>query len=316
MAAQRSKRSSKSSSTLPDAIAPMLARAATEPFDSNDHLFEIKWDGTRCIAFVEQDKLRLQNRRNIEMRARYPELECLQQLPAGTALDGEIIVLDNGKPSFSRLQQREHLLDPTRIEIACQRLPATYMVFDLLYQEGQDLKAAPLSERRERLRDVVTKLAEPFVLVPDHIVGAGKQYFAAAEAHALEGIMAKRLDSPYITGSRSPHWLKIKVARTGTFAIIGFVQRENASVVSALAIGEKHGKRWTYKGKVGSGFTEETRAAFFAQLDGAPALANPPANGPKEAQWRNSGLHCTVRYFEKTVTGMLRAPVFKGLVEP
>lgn len=299
---------------LPRKIEPMLAQAG-EAFDSPAHLFEIKWDGTRCLAFYDGARLRLQNRRDIEMRARYPEFACLRGLPRGTVLDGEIIVLDNGRPSFPRLARREQAQEPAKIESLAQRLPATLIAFDLLYNGGEDIMRQALSERRAQLREVVRRLGSPHVIAADFIIGEGRKYFDAAERHQLEGIMAKRLDSPYLPGKRSPHWLKIKVAAVGEFDILGFVPRDDEPMVSALVVGERHHRRWQFKAKVGSGFTEPQRAAWHAALQSLPALANPPRDGPREAQWRETGLRCRVRYFEKTPTGKLRAPVFVGMVE-
>ena len=297
---------------LPDRISPMLAQAGP-PFDSPDHLFEIKWDGTRCIAFVRAGGLGLQNRRFIEMRDRYPELACLLGLPVGTVLDSEIIVLKDGRPSFECLQQREHLLDPRRIGILVKRLPATMMAFDLLYDRGRCIMALPLSERRARLAELVRKLGSPHVIATDAVVEHGQRFFAEIERHALEGMMAKRLSSAYLPGRRSPHWIKVKVARTGEFDIIGYTQREGEPVVSALALGEPHGRGWHFKGKVGSGFTEPQRGELFRALSNCPPLPHPPKNVAEPIAWRATGLRCRVRFFEKTPTGMLRAPVFKGL---
>ncbi|TWT44689.1 putative DNA ligase-like protein [Phycisphaerae bacterium RAS1] len=298
---------------LPRRIDPMLAQAADEPFDSPQHLFEIKWDGTRCVAFFDGARVRLQNRRDIEMRDRYPELACLCGLPPGTVLDGEVIVLDQGKPSFHKLAKREQCQDPQRIAAAAKRIPATLIAFDLLFLAGKDITGRPLVERRELLRNVVARLGSPHVIAADYVVGAGRAYFQAAEKHALEGIMAKRLDSPYLPGKRSAHWLKIKVATVGVFDVLGFVPREDDPIVSALVVGERIGRRWVFKAKVGSGFTETSRAEWHRNLAPLPALAHPPADGPKEAVWRETGLKARVRYFEKTPTGKLRAPVFLGI---
>lgn len=298
---------------LPDNIKPMLAQSS-EPFDSADHLFEIKWDGTRCLSYIENQRLRLLNRREIEMRSRYPELQGVRSLPAGTILDAEIIVLADGRPSFNKLQQREHLLDPARIEMLSRTIPATMMVFDLLYERYENLMAQPLSQRRQRAEALIGRLDDPHIMVPDYVLEQGKHYFEAAAQQGLEGIMAKRLDSPYLPGRRSAHWNKIKVARTGEFEIIGYTQREGQPVVSALILGMRYRGRLIYKGKVGSGFTEQDRREFYSYLSQAPPLENPPANGPADAVWRSSGQRCTVRFFEKTKTGMLRAPVFVALV--
>ena len=316
MASPRQKRKKpKAAFTLPGQIEPMLAQAVTAPFDSADHLFEIKWDGMRCIACVGRPGLRLTDRRNVEVRDHFPELSGLRVRPGGTVLDVDIGVLHGGKTSFANLQLRVHLLDPKRIELLSRRLPATFMPFDLLYRKGQNVIAEPLQVRRERLRDVVGRLGDPHVLVPNFIVAQGRQYFAAVESHDLEGVMAKRLSSPYLPGQRSPHWLKIKVAQTTEFDIIGYVPREGAAVISALAIGMKSRGRWIYKGKVGSGFTELMRAQFYEALSRAPKLEHPPGAGPEGVVWRTTGLACRVRSIEQTISGKPRAPVFKGLVE-
>ncbi len=298
---------------LPRSIEPMLSQAG-EPFDSDQFLFEVKWDGTRCLAFVEDARIRLINRRDIDMRPRYPELACLARLPSGTVLDGEIVVLEDGKPSFARLQQREHLQDAAKIAVRAQRLPATLIAFDLLFRGGVELMRLPLTERKRQLSEVVEQLRDAHVIASDFIIGSGKQYFAAAEQHGLEGIMAKRLSSRYQPGKRSGDWLKIKVAREEDFDIIGYTMMETgAEAIGALLIGERSGNRWVYKGKVGSGFTDAQRAGFYQVLRAAPELGKPPPEGPREGHWRQTGCKCRVRFFEKSAIGMLRAPVFKGL---
>jgi DNA ligase D-like protein (predicted ligase) len=288
----------------------MLAQLAKGPFDSDQFLFEIKWDGTRCLAFIERDKLRLQNRRFLEMRDRYPELAGLMKLPAGTLLDGEIVILADGSVSFKKLQEREHLTNPFRIELARQRLPALFIAFDLLYLRGHSLLEQPLLARREQLSRLVENLSDSHVAHSDFILKFGRRYFEAVERRGLEGIMAKRIDSPYLPGKRSPNWLKIKVAQTREFEIIGYVPREGANVVSALLLGERHGRSLVFRGKVGSGFTEDQRRQFFQDLVDAPPLKRAPDNGPAGAVWRSAGLRCRVRFYEENLSGKLRAPVF------
>ena len=292
----------------------MLAQSG-EPFDSPDFLFEIKWDGTRCLAIVDDDRFQLQNRRFIEMRDRYPELHCLKALPAGTVLDGEIVVLDGGKPNFNKLQQREHLSNPTRIDIARRQLPATFVAFDILYHGGIDVMGQALEERRGRLSDAVAQVASPHVIVSEAIDEHGRALFEQIEGHGIEGIMAKRRNSRYLPGKRSRDWLKIKVARTGEFDVLGYVQREGEPVISALLIGETYRRRRVYKGKVGTGFSEKDRARLFSELNQVAALPDAPDDGPAEAVWKAAGWRCRVRYFEKTPTGKLRAPVYAGRVE-
>src|SRR5689334_2367632 len=152
---------------VPEHIKPMLAETAERPFDSKDHLFEIKWDGIRCVAFVRDDKVHLQNRRLSSMTARYPELQCLRAWPEGTVIDGEMVVLHDGKPSFQRLAQREHIGDSRRIELLGQRLPATLIAFDLLYENGQSIMREPLVERRKRLKTLATAFPCTHVVVAE-----------------------------------------------------------------------------------------------------------------------------------------------------
>lgn len=305
------------STTLPERIAPMLAESIGDPFDSAQHLYEIKWDGTRCIALADGSGLRLQNRRYFELRERYPELACLANLPNGTAIDGEIVVLESGKPSFNKLLQRDQQREAKKIKMLARRLPATFIAFDILYDAGEDVMRTPLLDRKARLTAALEKLNNPHVLAPDHVIGQGVAFFEAAAAAGLEGVMAKRLDSPYTPGKRSAYWTKIKVAREEVFDIIGFTQRAGAPVASALVLGRQRDGKWVCYGKVGSGFTEALRAAFYAQLIDAPPLSDPPrdANTPPDALWRLSGLRCEVRFFEELETGALRAPVFRGLVD-
>jgi len=291
----------------------MLA-VSGEPFDSDEFQFEIKWDGTRCVA-IRSDDLRLQNRRRFEMRERYPELACLTELAPGTIIDGEIVVLEGGKPSFQKLQQREHQQTAHKVEMLAERLPATLMAFDLLYDAGASMLKAPVTERRARLAEIVASVGSAHVLCPDAIVGRGVDYFRAVEAEGLEGLIAKRLDSTYQLGVRSPDWIKIKVAQEAVYEVIGFTQKDNLDHVAALIVGERHGSRWTYKSKVGTGFTDAQRAELLVALRGLPELEKPPTDGPKEGQWRATGLRCLVRFMEKTPTGKLRAPVFVGFVE-
>ncbi|MBW7905865.1 MAG: ATP-dependent DNA ligase [Phycisphaerae bacterium] len=298
---------------LPEYVRPMLARSTSEPFDSERHLFEIKWDGTRAVVLVDGRGMRLFNRRQADLRGRYPELEALHGLPAGTALDGEIVVLSGGKPSFAKLAQREQVSEPQRVALLSRRLPATLVVFDVLYASGKSVMARPLSERKPLLAELVRGLGSPHVIACDYVTERGRRYFEEVERIGLEGVMAKRLDSAYQPGKRTDDWLKIKVARLAELDVIGFTLQEGTrDTVGALLLGEKQGRGWQFRGKVGTGFTERQRLDLYRELSGLPALAAPPPGGPRDGVWRRCGKRCRVRYFEMTEHGMLRGPVFQG----
>ena len=202
-------RSVRSQPSLPAFVSPMLAQKG-QPFDSEEHLFEIKWDGTRMLAFVDGDGSRLVNRHRAERTLQYPELACLGELPAGVILDGEVVVLHEGRPDFGRLLSRDQAGSALKIRLSARSMPATYMVFDLLYEAYESLLDRPLFERRRRLRQLLVDLDHPQVVFSEGIVGAGRVLFEEVCRQGLEGVVAKRLSSRYRPGKRTTAWLKIK----------------------------------------------------------------------------------------------------------
>jgi bifunctional non-homologous end joining protein LigD len=197
---------------LPLTIYPMLAAKAEGPFDSEEHLFEIKWDGIRCLAFIEHGRARLQTRRLTEITAQFPELAVLARLPSGTVVDGELVVLQSGKPSLEQIQKRALLQNRARIQHLSHTAPATYVVFDLLFLKDRSLLAAPLNERREALNKLHAQMPSSGFLLSEAIVRSGCALYPNVLRLGLEGMMAKRLDAPYLPGKRSRLWLKIKPA--------------------------------------------------------------------------------------------------------
>jgi ATP-dependent DNA ligase len=185
----------------------MLAQPGV-PFDSSEHVFEVKWDGTRVLAFVDSCGYRLVNRHRADVTDRYPELGFLDHLPAGTVLDGEVVVLRQGKPDFGLLLSRNQARAPLKIRSLARTFPATYVVFDLLYQRFESLLALPLRARRRRLETVVRACTNPRLVFSDGIVGPGRAFFEAVCQKGLEGVVAKRLDGRYRPGRRA--WIKIK----------------------------------------------------------------------------------------------------------
>ena len=185
----------------------MLAKPGA-PFDSSEHLFEIKWDGTRVLAFVDSHSYRLINRHRADVTDRYPELAFLHDLPAGTVLDGEVVVLRQGKPDFGLLLSRNQARAALKIQSLAWTFPATYVVFDLLYHRFESLLALPLWARRQHLERVVQACANSRLVFSEGIVGSGRAFFEAVCREDLEGVVAKRLDGRYGPGRRA--WIKIK----------------------------------------------------------------------------------------------------------
>jgi ATP-dependent DNA ligase len=188
----------------------MLA-VPSEPFDSPEYSFEVKWDGIRALAAEEECGWRLWGRERADYTGRYPELDALRRLPAETLVDGEVVVLgSDGRPDLPRLLRRHGLTDPWRIRQARHWCSVCYVVFDLLYQAGRSLLHEPLARRREVLVALCRRLEAPEVWFSEAVVGNGTALYAAALARGHEGILAKHLASPYRPGRRSAAWRKIK----------------------------------------------------------------------------------------------------------
>jgi len=192
------------------ALLPMLAVPAA-PFDSPEYSYEVKWNGIRALAAVETAGWRLWGRERADYTARYPDLEVLHRLPAGTLLDGELVAFDaDGRPDLPRLLRRHGLTDPWRIRQAGHWCPVRYVLFDLLYHAGRRLLGEPLARRREVLAEMCHKLDAAEVRFSGGVIGVGTAFYQAAVACGHEGVMAKHLTSAYRPGKRSAAWKKIK----------------------------------------------------------------------------------------------------------
>jgi DNA ligase D-like protein (predicted ligase) len=297
---------------LPEFIAPMLAKIGREPFDSDKHLFEIKWDGTRALAFVEGGGYRLRNRRKRDIEPTYPELAFLAGIEPGAVLDGEICVLRDGRPDFSGMLEREQARTATRGRELARALPATYIVFDLLYRAHDPVMAQPLLERREQLREIVAACGDPRLLFSDGVLGAGVQLFEQLRAQELEGMIAKRIDSRYRPGERTDAWLKIKPAKRLHCAIVGY-QAPGDDLRSLIIAAPDDIGQLQCVGRVGSGLRRKEAAELLALLR-KRARATPLIECGMPGEWVEPGLYCVVSFFERSATG-LRGPVFEGLIE-
>jgi len=305
-------------SLLTAQIAPMLAYSSP-PFDSPRHLFEIKWDGTRCLLFFQNQGIRLQNRRLQDITPRYPDLAGLhRQLNGRNAiLDGELVVLSEGRADFRKLQQREQVADPMKVELVAQKLPATYIVFDVLYRNDEPCLHLPLSRRKEILADLLEESAQ--MVESGYIEARGLSFYREAVARGLEGVMAKALDSPYLIGKRSRHWLKIKPRGKAICFIAGYSEGQGARAESfgSLALATRDEQGWRFRGMVGSGFNDaelqqiKTRLSALEQK--SPVV--PLDETPQGITWVKPELRCEVTFQEETPRGHFRAPAFIRLIE-
>ncbi|HEY8425270.1 MAG TPA: hypothetical protein VIK73_04555 [Limnochordales bacterium] len=302
---------------MPDVVRPMLAELAPSPFDSPRHLFEPKWDGLRAIAFVTPDDAWLQSRRVRRWRRTFPEvIQALRKLAGGrpVVLDGELIVPDpSGRPDFEAALARSRMGEQAAHLAASQR-PAVYVAFDLLYLDGEDLRASPLRDRRERLQAWAAGWPpQATVILCPATVGSGRALFESALRLGFEGAVAKDLDSPYLEGRRSRHWLKLKPYKEEAMWVVGYVPAEPGGI-RALAVASPPDR---LTGLVGTGLSSAEQRRLRASLDplarSSPppglALPSPAARLPREAAgivWTPPVRQVRVRYLERTSAGWLR----------
>jgi bifunctional non-homologous end joining protein LigD len=303
---------------MPERLVPMLAKLGALPRDEQRHGFEIKWDGIRAISNYEPGRFRIESRNLNDITAQYPELRRLgRQLGSrDTVLDGEIVAFDDrGRPSFERLQQRMHLTRDAEIRRRAQEVPVQYMLFDVLYLEGHSLMRQPYEERREALESM--GLEGPSWQTPRYHRGEGAALVEASARQRLEGVVAKRLDSPYAPGQRSSAWIKVKNKQRQELVIGGWLpEKDRPDRLGALLVGYyDEQEKFRYAGRVGTGWDAKERARLERALKPLARDASPfdGKRGPKGARHVEPRLVAEVEYSEWTNEGILRHPSYKGL---
>ncbi len=293
---------------------PMLAREVHEAFTDKDWLFEIKWDGFRAIAYVDQT-VSLRSRNNQELIRNFPELEELAQLAPDTVLDGEIIILNDGQVDFQALLERRRMPAPKQIWLKTKHLEAVYVVFDILERDGKPLLDLPLLERKKILQDSVKEGSH--VLLADYVEEKGEAYYQVALQKGLEGVMAKRKDSPYEAGLRSGNWLKIKKMHVLDVVLFGYTQGGGArdKTFGSLLMGlfDAAGKP-VYLGKVGTGFSEKTLQTLLERFERLKTdTAHFEVEDPQTVTWLIPELVAEVTYQSITKDHKLRIAQFQNL---
>jgi bifunctional non-homologous end joining protein LigD len=302
---------------MPAVIHPMLATLVDDPFSDPAWIFETKWDGFRSICFVKNGKSRLVSRNQIEMTPQYPELaELAEQVDAKEAiLDGEIVALDkDGMPRFQLLQPR--VGRKSGLGALRGHGQIVYYVFDLLYVDGHDITSCPLVERKAVLQNILKPAG--FVRISEHIEGEGEAFFKEIEKFQLEGMIAKRADSPYVP-KRSRDWLKIKTVKRSEVVIGGYTRpRGSRSHFGALVVGLYRSDDLRYVAHVGGGFNQHSLAEIYKLMQPFKTRISPFIDAPKTnepVQWLKPKLVAEVKFSEWTADYRLRHPVFIGLRE-
>ncbi|WP_093170458.1 non-homologous end-joining DNA ligase [Sinosporangium album] len=294
----------------------MLATSGALPADLRSYALEVKWDGIRAIAYVH-DGVRITGRKGTDFTRRYPEVATATEDLARTAsrviLDGEVVAFDeSGRPSFELLQRRMHVENPAEAGLLTL-IPVRYLPFDLLYLDGRVLFAVPYAERRAMLSGLDLD-------VPPFFPGEGGDLLAATREQGLEGVVAKRLDSPYRPGRRTDWWIKVKHLSTREVVIAGWRPGagKRAGGVGSLLMGAFGERGLTYIGHVGTGFSDaalDDLLSLLAPLEapGSPYADRPPAEVARNAHWVRPEVVGEVAYTMWTREGRLRNPVWRGL---
>ncbi|MGY1605000.1 non-homologous end-joining DNA ligase [Geodermatophilus sp. SYSU D00815] len=306
--------------TRPD-FTPMLATPGELPpaAEDDDWGYEFKWDGVRAVALVSGGRLALRSRKGDDITVRYPELARLPAALAGrdVVVDGEVVALDEqGRPDFGALQNRMHRTGPEVPRMAREK-PVTYLVFDLLAADGEDLLDLPYAERRARL-DALAPSGDRWAATP-WFAGGGKSIADASLENGLEGVVAKRLDAPYRPGVRGPEWVKVKNFRTQAVVVGGWRpgKGRRAGGVGSLLFGvHDDDGRLVYAGHVGTGFTDRDLReveALLTRRTSSPFDGALPREVTRDAVWVEPTLVGEVAYGVWTADGRLRHPSWRGI---
>jgi len=298
----------------PDALELMLCHTADAAFSSPDWVFELKYDGFRMLAFGGAGDCTLRYRSSQDPTLRYPEItSAVRALPIpGLVLDGEIVMLDaEGKPDFHKLSFRGQMHRTSEIQRAALSQPVTYIVFDLLGAAGFDLRGLPLLARKALLEKILPKVGP--LRYGDHIPGQGEALLAQVVSRGLEGVVAKRAQSPY-RSTRSRDWLKMKSDPEADFAVCGYTPpKRSRAGIGALHLCVWVDERWMWAGKVGSGFDDKQLMELKRVLDAKPTWKPtfPRPEASSDARWIEPDMVVQVRYREWPTDSSLRFPVFE-----
>jgi bifunctional non-homologous end joining protein LigD len=287
-------------------LQPMLATLTDAPFDDKDWIFEDKFDGFRMVATTEHGNVTLYSRNGKVITHTYPEIvKALHAVKGDAAIDGELVAVD--KDGVSRFQL---LQNARRHEAKLQ-----YCAFDLMFQDGDDLRDLPLLERKNRLKSILPK--HKLIAFSRHRTTFGTKFFQEADRQGLEGIMAKRADSKYQSGTRTDNWLKIKTSKRQEVVIAGFTApRRTRPFFGALTLALREGKGWRYIGHVGAGFSHESLKELHGKLIKLKRARSPFAAKVKDeavTTWVKPELVAEVKFTEWTSSGEMRHPVYLGL---
>lgn len=275
------------------AIKPMLIAEMVDPFDSVDYIYELKFDGMRCIAYIDENSVDLRNKRDFRLLPRFPELQNIyKNIKHKCILDGELAVMVNGIPKFHIVQRRSILNDPFKIDLASNKTPATFVAFDIIYFDDKLVNDKPLMERKKLLEECFVEESSN-ITYSRYVDEYGIRLFEFAKQQFLEGIVAKRKDSLYWFGKETHDWIKIKVMKDEDYVLCGYILKANH--MTSFIIGQYDGDELVYKGHITLGASIRKLNEYkYTVVDESPFVNIPPGN--EKAVWLLPELVCTVEY--------------------
>ncbi len=307
---------------LDGGVLPMLAtKGDPDHIPGAGWTHEVKWDGMRVLVDRTERGLRIWSRNENDVTVSFPELHSLAELGEDFLIDGEVVALGEGVPSFGALADRMHVRDANRARRLAEKNPVTLIAFDLLRLDGEDLCAQPLVERRERLvslgLDTAPERMGAWQVPPSY--DDGKMLLEAAEQQGLEGIVSKRLASPYRPGQRSRDWLKFPIRPTGSYVVGGF-RHETGSThrLGAVLVGQPTPAGLEFRGRVGSGIGGKAGPILAEMLmplvvPDSPFTEVLPRLDLVGTVWVRPELVVDVQYLKLTNDGRLRQPAYRGV---
>lgn len=290
-------------------IAPMLIKEQQQAFNDPDFIFELKFDGLRCIAYLDPEKgTDLRNKRDIPLLKLYPELKELHHyVEKRCILDGELVLFENGVPNFYKMQKRSIMKDPFKIQITAKQTPVSFIAFDMLMHEDISLMKLPLMQRKEYLHKYV-KDGER-LSINRYIEELGIPFYAAVEERNLEGIVAKRKDSIYQPGKRSRDWIKIKNINEDDFIVCGYFYQQSKDGLTLILGQYSNNDNLIYRGNVSLGVNNLKFLNEYKAVTSSLPLFDLKF---KNIVWLEPHIVCTITYMYETKKGALRQPVLKG----
>lgn len=287
-------------SLLNEKFTPMLLGEVNKPFDDDEYIYEIKYDGVRSLVFVNNGKVVVKNRYGVDITEMFPEIKVLSKyFKEDVIFDGEIIMFENGNVSFSKLQKRIHLKNKKTIDYLSKTNPVVFVCFDILY-DGTLLINLSLEERKK----ILEKYEDNDIFIKSKYVKKdGKKLFNIVKKMNMEGIVAKKINSKYQINERSEDWIKIKNYQKGEFIVLGYINKENSYVISLL-LGERLKGKLKYVGKVSLGKKRSLANKIMNMKNIKPILEIKE----KDIVYIKPEIKCEVQYLERTNNGSLRQP--------